>query len=448
MLTRQLERSNHRPLVLRGHYLRPFPGIRWLCIVLTAAMLVLVLGTSLFSAVAAAAPSLGWSVPAVFDSGNTPSGVSCASESLCVAIDRQGNVLSTSDPAASHPSWNVVGKDEGKPLDAVSCLAGGPCVAVDERGDALVGSGSAAAAWSPPTPIGADSPLTGVSCASSSLCVAVDEKGEVLTSDSPGTGGWIVTSVDAEHHLTGVSCSSQTLCVAVDDAGNVLASTNPTGGPAAWHSQKISAEPLVGVSCWASGSCLAVDSAGDALASSDPVAASATWSETPIDSATLSAVSCASSGLCVATDARGQAFAGDDVAAPIPSWSASSADSAGVAGISCLAGGLCLAVGPDGSFAVARVPAPGATTLAPTSVTAAGASLAGVVDPNDATLEACSFEYGTALPYTQSVPCSVLPVATGGAQGVSAQLSGLSPTPPITTGYSPRVRLGQAPAPT
>jgi hypothetical protein len=330
---------------------------------------------------------------------------------------------------ASHPSWSIVAKDEGKPLDAVSCAQGGPCIAVDDRGDALVDSGSGASAWSPPAPIGSGGPLTGVSCASASLCVAVDEAGDVSTSSSPGAGssGWSTASVDAGHHLTGVSCSSQALCVAVDSAGNVLSSTNPAGGSGTWHSQRISATQLLGISCSASGSCLAVDSVGDALASSDPAAVSATWSETPVDDEALDAVSCASSGLCVATDTRGQAFAGDNVAVPIPSWSASSADSVGIAGISCLAGGLCLAVDPGGSLVVARVPAPGATTLASTSVTDAGASLAGVVDPNDAMLTGCSFEYGTALPYTQSVPCTTLPAATGGAQGVSAQLSGLSP---------------------
>jgi hypothetical protein len=440
MLTRQLAQPNHRQLAVRGHNLGSLPGIRQPCIALIAAMLGLVSCASLFSGVAAAAPALGWSAPAVFDSGNAPSGVSCASESLCVAVDSQGNVLGTSDPTASHPSWAVVDKDEGKPLDAVSCLADGFCVAVDERGDALVGSGSTAAAWSPPVPIGADSALSGVSCASGLLCVAVDKGGEILTSASPGTGGWSVTSVDTEHHLTGVSCSSQALCVAVDDAGNVLASTNPTGGPGAWHSQNISATRLVGVSCSASGLCLAVDDAGDALASADPAAASPTWSETPIAGEALSAVSCASSGLCVATDEHGQAFASDDAAAPIPAWGTSSADAAGVAGISCLASGFCLAVDPGGSFVTARVPAPGATTLAPTSVTAAGASLAGVVDPNDATLEACSFEYGTALPYTQSLPCSVLPAATSGPQAVSAQLSGLSPN----TTYHYRVLASSA----
>jgi hypothetical protein len=390
-------------------------------------MLALVLGASFLSGVAAAAPSLGWSVPTAFDSGNAPSQVSCASESLCIAVDHQGNVLSTPDPTASHPSWSIVVTDEGKSLDAVSCVAGGPCVAVDDRGDALVGSGSGASAWSPPAPIDDGSPLTGVSCASASLCVAVNEGGDVLASPSPGTGDWSAASIDAGHHLTGVSCSSQNLCVAVDAAGNVLSSTNPAGGSGAWHSQKVSAAQLVGVSCSDAGPCLTVDSIGDVLASSDPSALSATWSETPIDSEALTAVSCASSGLCVATDGRGQAFASDDAAAPIPTWGVSNADSAGVMGISCLAGGFCLAVDPGGSFVVARVPAPGDTTLAPTSVTDVGASLAGVVDPNDATLGACSFEYGTALPYTQSVPCSVLPTATGGAQGVSAQLSELSP---------------------
>jgi hypothetical protein len=426
-LTTQLERPLYRPLVVRERYLGSATVTRRLCVALAATMLALVLGTSVLSGSAAAAPLLGWSAPTAFDSGNTPSGVSCASESLCVAVDGQGNVLSTSNPTALHPSWSIAAKDEGKPLDAVSCVAGGPCVAVDGRGDALVSSGSGASTWSPPAPLGGGNPLTGVSCASASLCVAIDDEGDVLTSPGPGTGSWSLASVDAGHRLTGVSCSSQALCVAVDEAGNVLSSANPAGGSGTWHSQKISAAQLVGISCSASGSCLAVDSAGDALASSDPAAVSATWSETPIDDEALDAVSCASSGLCVATDTPGQAFAGDNVAAPIPSWSASSADSAGIAGISCLAGGLCLAVDPGGSFVVARVPAPGVTTLAPTSVTDAGVSLAGVVDPNDAMLAGCSFEYGTALPYTQSVPCSTLPAATGGAQGVSAQLSGLSP---------------------
>jgi hypothetical protein len=223
--------------------------------------------------------------------------------------------------------------------------------------------------------------------------------------------------------------------VAVDDAGNVLSSVNPAGGAAAWHSQRVDSRELLAVSCSAAGACVAVDGTGtgtgDALASADPAASAPTWNLTPIDGERLTGVSCASSGLCVAVDGRGDALASDDPTAPIPAWSAASADSGPpaepLAGISCLPGGFCMAVDTAGRSVAGRVPAPGATTLTPTEVTDASATLAGAVDPNDAVLGACSFEYGTGVPYTQSVPCSVLPAATGGVQDVSAQLSGLSP---------------------
>jgi hypothetical protein len=393
-------------------------------------MVVLAVGASLASTQAEAAPSLGWSAPAAFDFGRTPSTVSCASESLCVAVDREGDVLSTSDPTASNPSWSAAAIDPGESLNAVSCASGGPCVAVDGRGYAFVSVEPAASTWSPAS-IDGGTALTGVSCPTASLCVAVDKAGDVLTSTSPGSGPWQVASIDSEHPLlTAVSCSSQSLCVAVDSAGNVLSSVNPAGGAAAWHPQRVDSGELLAVSCSAVGACVTVDGAGDALASADPAASAATWSLTPIDGERLTGVSCASSGLCVAVDGRGEALASDDPAATIPAWSASSADSGALTGISCLPGGFCMAVDTAGRSLAARVPAPGATTLTPTEVTNASATLAGAVDPNDAVLGACWFEYGTGGAgglYNQSVPCSVLPAATGGVQSVSAQLSGLSP---------------------
>jgi hypothetical protein len=413
--------------------------------------LTLALGASLAPAPAGAAPSLGWSASASFDSGRTPSAVSCASESLCVAVDSEGDALSTADPTAANPSWSAAAIDSGEPPDesltAVSCAAGGPCVAVDGRGYAFVNLEPGSSAWSSAS-IDGGSALTGVSCPTASLCVAVDEEGDVLSSTSPGSGGWTEASIDPGHRLTGVSCSSPSLCVAVDDAGEVLASANPTDGAAAWHAQRVDSGGLLAVSCWAGGACAAVDGAGDALASADPTATSATWSLTPIDSERPTGVSCASSGLCVAVDDRGEAFASDDATAAIPAWSASSADAGppaeSLAGISCLPGGFCMALDAAGRSVAARVPAPAATTLTPTEVTAASATLAGAVDPNDAVLGACSFEYasgGAGGLYGQSIPCSVLPTATGGVQGVSAQLSGLSPN----TTYRYRV-LASSPA--
>jgi hypothetical protein len=84
-----------------------------------------------------------------------------------------------------------------------------------------------------------------------------------------------------------------------------------------------------------------------------------------------------------------------------------------------------MAVNTSPSAVAGRVSAPEATTVRPTEVTNVGATLAGVVNPNDALLGACAFEYGTSVAYVHAVPCAVLPAALGGAQSVSAQISGL-----------------------
>ncbi len=400
-------------------------------------ILTLAFGTLLSPAAAEAASSLSWSAPASLGFDRTPSAISCVSESLCVAVDREGEALSTSNPTASDPSWSTTAIDTGEPPDAsltaVSCASESLCVAVDGRGYAFVSPGPGASTWSA-TSIDPGTAFTGVSCPTVSLCVAVDGSGDAWTSTSLRAGVWSKASIDSGHSLTAVSCSSQQLCVAVDSAGNVLASVDPADGAATWHSQRVDSAELFAVSCWATGTCVAVDGTGDALVSADPGAPAATWSLTPIDGEHLTGVSCASSGLCVAVDGGGEAFASDDPTAPIPTWSASSADSGPPAepltGISCLPGGFCMAVDSAGRSVAARVPAPVATTLTPTEVTDVSATLAGVVDPNDAVLGACSFEYGTGGTgglYDQSIPCSALPAATGGAQDVSAQLSGLSP---------------------
>jgi hypothetical protein len=395
-----------------------------------ALAIALVLGTAIASAPAEASPSLEWSKPpVVFDSGGNPSAVSCASESLCVAVDTHGRALSTSDPTAANPSWSEHEIDPGASLNAVSCAPGGPCVAVDDHGEAFVSVGANASSWSQASIPDSGHALTGVSCPSASLCVAVDGEGEVATSRNPGSGAWTLASSHPGDRLTAVSCSSPSLCVAVDHAGQALASTDPTGGSSAWNTQGLDATELLAVSCSAAGACVAVDAGGSALASADPVASPATWSATPIDGERLTSISCAASGLCVAVDGAGNVLASDDPATPIPTWSSSNHDPEPLAGVSCLAGGFCMAVDTGGRFLAGRVQAPQATTLTPTEVTSSSATLAGAVDPDDAVLGACAFEYGNGgagEPYGQSLPCAVLPAPTGGIQDVSAQLSGLS----------------------
>jgi hypothetical protein len=84
-----------------------------------------------------------------------------------------------------------------------------------------------------------------------------------------------------------------------------------------------------------------------------------------------------------------------------------------------------VAVDTAGQVLSARVPAPAVTTVQPLEVTQASATVAGVVDPNGAVLGACRFEYGPTTAYGSVIPCAGSPSAGGGAQQVTAQLSGL-----------------------
>jgi hypothetical protein len=345
-----------------------------------------------------------------------------------VAVDDAGDAHVTVDPRDAAPSWAARAIDPHEELSAVSCSAAQLCVAVDARGDAFVSGEPATGAWSS-LAIDSGTALNGVSCVGSSLCVAVDAAGNALTGVNPASSTWPRASIDPGHALQGVSCATVSLCVAVDDAGDVLASRDPTSGSASWHRTKIAFDALTAVSCAPPASaCVAVDAQGDVLASANPGAPAATWSLTPVDPGERpAAVSCAQSGLCVALDGSGRALASDNPASTQPTWSVAQPDVAALVGITCLPGGLCEAVDAAGRALAARVPAASAVTSAPSEVTATGATLTGLVDPNDAVLGACSFEYGTGVPYTASTPCSLLPAANGGLQGVSATTSGLAP---------------------
>jgi hypothetical protein len=370
------------------------------------------------------ASPLSWSAPVLIDGfGHPLSGISCPSESLCVAVDSGGYVFRTANPAAATPTWTLAVHVEA-PLSSVSCASATLCVAVG--GHYALTSGDEAASWSLAA-IDPEAILTGVSCPAASLCVAVDESGQALATGSPGSLSWSRSKIDAPaNRLASVSCSSTSSCVAVDGVGDAFGSELPAAG--GWHGRAIDAGlALRAVSCSPGGLCVAVDSVGDALVSADPASLGATWSSTPIDGGHPVAVSCASSGLCVAVDEHGESLASDNPAAALPAWSPSSADSVKLTGVSCLAGGLCAAVDEKGYVVTARVKAPQVSTAPPAEVTQSTATLSGVVNPNDAVLGACTFEYGTSTSYLQSVPCAGGPSPTGGAQLVAANVAGLAP---------------------
>jgi len=393
---------------------------------------VLVLGAAgLAPTPAEAASQLSWSVPVSVDPGQVPSAISCPSEFLCVAVDRAGNVLTSTDPTAPAPSWASAPIDPGQTLSSVSCASTALCVAVDARGEALASTdpSGGATAWSAKL-IDGGRALTGVSCPTTSVCVAVDAAGNVLTSADPAVASWTsAVNIDGAGRLVAVSCASTSLCVGVDEAGGAFTSTDPVGGAIAWRHRAIDpALAMTAISCSPNGRCVAVDSSGDALSSEDPAASAPTWNSTSIDaSAPLEGVSCASSGLCVAVDTRGAAVASDDPTAALGVWSESSAGGVALAGVSCLPSGFCAAIDASGHALTARVPPPVVTTAVPAEVIQTTATLSGSVSPNDAVLDACRFEYGTSISYDQVVPCVSVPSASGGAQAVTAQVTGLAP---------------------
>ena len=154
------------------------PNALRLALLLAGTLLVI----GLRPAVGFADSSLSWSRPTVIDreipfSQNlSMNGVSCASASLCVAVDQYGNVVSSTDPGAgAAATWSIQQVENG-PLPA----------------------------------------LNGISCVSS-LCVGVGDHGRVITSADPQLGAmahWTAGQLPiTTNALLGVSCTSPSLCV-------------------------------------------------------------------------------------------------------------------------------------------------------------------------------------------------------------------------------------------
>ncbi|HEY1458398.1 MAG TPA: hypothetical protein VGF15_07755 [Solirubrobacteraceae bacterium] len=366
------------------------------------------------------------------DPAHRLSAISCASMSLCVAVDQSGDALFSNDPAATSPSWSTPAPiDPGQKLLALSCASAALCVAVDSAGAELTSTDPAGGAgtWQRIDIDGAVA-LTGVSCVSAALCVAVDQAGNVSTSTDPAASSphWSTPASVGPGHLQAVSCSSESLCVAVDGTGNALMSANPASPSPSWGTQAIDpARSLITVSCTVSGMCVALDSLGRALVSANPASSTPTWSSTQIDLAGVpAAVSCTPGGLCVEIDGSGNALLSDDPSASTPSWSESGADPGGTpTGISCLAQGFCGLIDASGNFLRGLVGPPLTSTTAASTITSSEATLTANVDPNDALLEDCRFEYGLSTQYGESIPCASLPLPSTNAQSLIARVSNL-----------------------
>jgi len=325
-------------------------------------------------------------------------GVSCPSESFCVAVGSEDTLIVSTVPTGGISEWHVLhppapigpGKTcmEGEPdcyppkssLRSVSCPSEEFCAAVSYDGFAYVSSDPArgANAWSsfllPERQ--ANMHATSVSCPSRELCVAVTggykAVGRVLTSTDPLSGTWQVTPLGDPLDLRGVSCGTPTLCVAVAREGRIFVSTEPTGGASAWRPVGAPGGPgdLEGVDCFSSLLCVAGNATGDLLTSTDPAGPAASWGEARTGgSVQITDVSCPSADRCVAVDNNGSVLTSADPGDAGGAWSfenlvpfSPTEEREGqpprnaLFGASCASASLCALVGLDGRIFTSTAP--------------------------------------------------------------------------------------------
>lgn len=341
------------------------------------------------SAWAAVPSTLAWGPPVEIDQASASNGglgaIACPTVSLCVAIDRDGNVVTSTDPTGGPTTWSLshVASPSGYDNEDLSCPSSLLCVAINGDGDVMTSTNPAggSSAWATEQGLDKSGVPVGVSCPTVALCVIADELGDVLMSTNP-TGGpstWTTVRVDPAVVLcgkgcgepamtTGVGCPSVSLCVVTDQLGNVLWSTEPTGGSAAWglahvdsqHLQNYFANSLTGVACPSPDVCVATDVAGDSITSQQPAGGASAWRLSRIDELEVPSVphdvSCQSVSFCTAIDSAGNVLTSSDPTAPQPAWFATPVDSS-LNATSCPTSLLCFAVAGDGTVRVGtRVP--------------------------------------------------------------------------------------------
>jgi hypothetical protein len=293
--------------------------------VLVASLATIVLGLTPAGARASTVPSeppITWSAPAWLAGVHQVDSLSCPSASLCVAVDDDGQVLTSTDPAGGASAWDVADIDGTDAIASVSCPSLSLCVAVDAAGHVLTSTEPAGGAseWKTAEPAG-PTQLNSVSCPSTALCV-VGGLGLVLTSTDPAGGAstWQESATASSpdwFDSNSLSCPSTTLCVAADmtaDGTSILTSTDPAAGGQTWTSVLLPDISWVfSMSCPTTSLCVTdgSDSAVSAssqviLSSTDPAGGGTTWKVTPVTNSGWSGgLGCASASLCVAFGADG-----------------------------------------------------------------------------------------------------------------------------------------------
>jgi hypothetical protein len=148
--------------------------------------------------------------PAAWNSIGSPGGpgaleaISCLSEgtSFCLGGNAGGNLLTTASPTGPASAWDEVNGGGSVQITGASCATTNRCIAVDNNGAVLSSTQPATGPWSrhtlvpyTPTPHGTlpENALFAADCPTTSFCIAAGAAGRVFTSTdpfaSPSTGG-------------------------------------------------------------------------------------------------------------------------------------------------------------------------------------------------------------------------------------------------------------------
>lgn len=214
-------------------------------------------------------------------------GIACPTTSLCVITDQEGDVITSTDPSSSLPAWMVSRVDHGTTYECVhydqvgcapdlgpiSCPSSTRCVALDFEGNELSSADPAGgpSAWSV-IGGGYDTPSTfwGYLTCAPSLCLTAQfaDPGiyaQLLTETRPALPGFRVGE-----EVSALACPSASLCLAgnsVDTgAARVYVSAAPRSG--AWRPVYSAAPGVTGgstisaISCPSTRLCFVADSTG------------------------------------------------------------------------------------------------------------------------------------------------------------------------------------------
>jgi hypothetical protein len=259
---------------------------------------------------------------------------------LCVAITTGGKVATSTNPAASRPTWSVGTQALLDPnsLPPIACASASVCVAGDVNGTLATSADASRGpqTWTVSSAIVPVQPcdhygnpcqpgLVALDCPSSSLCVAEDGLGQGYVTHHPAAGGmsWAPARAydarEAPPATNVLTCPTENICLSSGYYDPHVFVTGPAAPLRADYSQPDPGAGIDDLWCASATLCLAeTDELGGmqdvhhVYASTDPAATDARWKLTlPVARGDfIQTVSCPSRHLCIAASSKGAIYAG------------------------------------------------------------------------------------------------------------------------------------------